>query len=182
MEGRPLDDAELIARAQSGNVAAYEDLIQRYQEVAFRTAYHITHDAGEAEDATQEAFVKAYAALGRFRAGAPFRPWLLRIVAREALDRRQAAVRRSGLTLRAAEAQAAGAPAQSPEATAEAHEERATLIGALNQLRPEDRLVLAYRYFLDLSEAEMAEALGCRPGTVKSRLSRIMRRLREQIK
>ena len=127
MEGRPLDDVELIARAQAGNVSAYEELIRRYQDVAFRTAYHITQDAGEAEDATQEAFVNAYAALGRFRAGAPFRPWMLRIVARAALDRRQAGLRRSGLTLRAAEAQASGAPAQSPEAAAEAHEERTEL-------------------------------------------------------
>ena len=181
MEGRPLDEAELIAQAQAGKITAYEELIHTYQDLAFRTAYHITHDAGEAEDATQDAFVKAYAALGRFRTGAPFRPWLLRIVAREALDRRQAAARRSGLALRAAEAQASGAPAQSPEAAAEAHEQQAMLLAALNRLRPEDRLVLSYRYFFDLSEAEMAEALGCRPGTVKSRLSRSLGRLREQM-
>ena len=182
MEGRPLDDAELIAQTQAGNTVAYEELIHRYQEVAFRTAYHITQDGGEAEDAIQEAFVKAYSALNRFRTGAPFRPWLLRIVAREALDQRQAAARRGGLALRAAEAQASGTPAQSPEAAAEAREERALLIAALNRLTPQDRLVLSYRYFLDLSEAEMADALRCRPGTVKSRLSRSLGRLREQLR
>lgn len=163
-------------------MAAYEELIHRYQEVAFRTAYHITRDGGDAEDATQEAFVKAYSALSRFRTGAPFRPWLLRIVAREALDQRRAAARRGGLALRAAAAQASGTAAQSPEASAEAHEQQALLMAALNRLRPEDRLVLSYRYFLDLSEAEMAHALDCGPGTVKSRLSRSLGRLREQMR
>ena len=72
------------------------------QEVAFRTAYLITGDASEAEDATQEAFVKAYRSLGRFRPGAPFRPWLLSIVANEAKNRSKAAGRRARLVLRAA--------------------------------------------------------------------------------
>ena len=62
--------------------------MRRYQEVAFRTAYLVTREAGEAEDAAQEAFVKAYYALARFRTDAPFRPWLLRIVANEARNRR----------------------------------------------------------------------------------------------
>ena len=61
-------------RAKGGDTAAYERLVRTYQEVAFRTAYLITGDASEAEEATQEAFVKAYRALGRFRSGARFRP------------------------------------------------------------------------------------------------------------
>ena len=80
---------------------AYEELVRRYRDVAVRTAT-IVGGADDAEDAAQEAFVKAYAALGRFRAGSPFRPWLLRIVANEARNRRRSAGRRASLAVRAA--------------------------------------------------------------------------------
>ncbi len=180
MEGRPLEDTQLVERARNGDVSAYEELVQRYQEVAFRTAFHITGDAAEAEDAAQEAFVKAYYALGRFRAGAAFRPWILRIVANEARNLRKALARRAGLAVRAA-AQASGDTALSPEAAAEAAERRSMLLDALKQLREDDHLILAYRYFFDLSEAEMAEALGCARGTVKSRLSRALGRMRQTL-
>ena len=76
---RPLEDRELIERARGGDVGAYEALVRRYQDVAVRAAY-VVAGADEAEDAAQEAFVKAYRALGTFRLDAPFRPWLLRIV------------------------------------------------------------------------------------------------------
>jgi RNA polymerase sigma factor (sigma-70 family) len=156
VEGRPLEESELVERARLGDVAAYEELVRRYQQVAFRTAYLVTSDAAEAEDAAQEAFVKAYHALGRFRAGAPFRPWLLRIVANEARNRRKAAGRRAGLALRAAEGSLSGDAAPSPEVAALEQERRATLLDAINSLREEDRQVVAYRYFLDLSEEEIA--------------------------
>ncbi len=181
MEGRPLDDGELVERARNKDVRAYEELVQRYQEHAFRTAYHFTREAADAEDAAQEAFVKAYYALPRFRAGAAFRPWLLRIVANEARNRRKAAGRRANLALRAAEDHPSGDAAPSPEVAALAQEQRELLLAALNTLREEDRLAVTYRYFLDLSEAEMAQALHCAPGTVKSRLSRALARLREHL-
>ena len=179
MEGRPLEETELVERAKHGDVGAYEQLVERYQELAFRTAFLVTEAAAEAEDAAQDAFVKAYYALGRFRSGAPFRPWLLRIVANEARNRRKAAGRRAGLALRAGEEHASGDAAPSPEAAALATEQRTALLRALNDLREEERLAVAYRYFLDLSEAEMAEALGCARGTVKSRLSRALGHLRD---
>ena len=178
MEGRPLEDSELVEQAQKGDAGAYEALVQRYQEVAFRTAYLITGEAAEAEDATQEAFVKAFYALARFRSGAPFRPWLLRIVANEARNRRKASGRGAQLALRVADDRPLGDAAPSPEEAVLAQEQRASLLQALNELREEDRLVLAYRYFFDLSESEMADALGCARGTVKSRLSRALSRLR----
>ena len=74
MEGRPADDGELFARAQRGDAAAYEEIVHRYQQVAFRTAYVITGSAADAEDAAQEGFVKAYRALATFRPGAEPRP------------------------------------------------------------------------------------------------------------
>lgn len=185
MEGRPLvveqsSDAELIERARKGEVMAYESLVRRYQDAAVRTAYVIAPD-GDAEDAVQEAFVKAYRALGRFRAGSPFRPWLLRIVANEARNRRRSAGRRAGLALRVAEDRRPGDAAPSPESAVLDHEERARLVAAINDLADGDREVIAARYFLDLSEAETAEILGLPRGTVKSRLSRAVGRLRARL-
>lgn len=180
MEGppRPDDDAELIARARGGDAGAYEALVRRHQAIAFRAACFIVGSAADAEDVVQEAFVKAYYALPRFRPGAPFRPWLLQIVSNEARNRRRAAGRRERLRLRAAPLTPGGADEPSPEAAALAAERREGLLAALADLRDEDRQVIAYRYFLELSEAEMATALGCARGTVKSRLSRALGRLR----
>ena len=183
MEGRPLEDAELVERARRGDVRAYEELVREHQQLAVRTAYVITGQTADAQDAAQEAFVKAYYALDRFREGAAFRPWLLRIVANEAINRRRSSRRRTALALRAAEA--GGRPsdgaAPSPEAAALARELRSDLVAALNRLRAEERLVIAYRYFFDLSEAEMADALGCARGTVKSRLSRALKKLQKEL-
>ena len=176
MEGRPTEDAEAIARARGGDVAAYEELVRRYQDVALRTAYLVCPET-DADDAVQEAFLKAYAALPRFRDGAPFRPWLLRIVANEARNRRRSAGRRTGLAQRAADV-AGPAVEPSPEHGYLAAEERAALFVAINTLRDEDREVIGARFLLELSEAETAEALGIPRGTVKSRTSRALGRLR----
>src|SRR5207245_1876332 len=90
MEGRPTD-GDLFTRAQRGDSGAYEEIVRRYQEVAFRTAYVVTGSAADAEDAAQEGFVKAYRALATFGTGAEPRPWLLRVVANEARIRARAA-------------------------------------------------------------------------------------------
>ena len=87
MEDRPPQEAELIARAKGGELDAYEEIVRRHQAIAFRTAWVITRSAADAEEAAQDGFVKAHAALRRFREGAPFRPWLLAIVANEARNR-----------------------------------------------------------------------------------------------
>src|SRR5260370_34532345 len=116
MEGRPKDESELFSRAQRGDTAAYEEIVQRYQLVAFRTAYVITGSAADAEEAAQDGFVKAYRALGTFRSGAEPRPWLLKIVANEARNRVRSAGRRHHLELRLAERFRPRAPAPSPKA------------------------------------------------------------------
>jgi len=173
-----IEDAELIARARSGDVTAYESIVRRYQDVAIRTAYLICPET-DADDAVQEAFLKAFDALPRFREGAPIRPWLLRIVANEARNRRRSAGRRHGLALRAAEAEAPShRTAPGPEQIVMAAEDRSELLTALNSLRDDDREVLGARFLLDLSEAETAETLGIARGTVKSRTSRALGRLR----
>ena len=163
------EERELVSHAQRGDGAAFAALVQPYEEIAFRLAYVITGSAAEAEDATQDALLKAWRALGRFRRDAPFRPWLLRIVANEARNRRRSAGRRRRLVLQAA---------HEPVAVDEPVDRRA-LLEALNALPEEWRAVLACRYLLGLSEHETAVALGVRHGTVKSRTSRALDRLRE---
>jgi RNA polymerase sigma factor (sigma-70 family) len=179
VEGRPLDETDLIARAQRGDAAAYEELVHAYQGIAFRTAYLIAGGAAEAEDAAQEGFVKAWRALGRFRRGAPFRPWLLRIVANEAHNRRRSAGRRTQLALRAATTIPSGDAAPSPEAALLGSEQRQRLLETVNALPDDQRVVISLRYFAELSEEETAETLGVPRGTVKSRTARALERLRE---
>ena len=152
-----------------------------YQGIAFRTAYLLAGNAEDAQEAAQDAFVKAYRALGRFRRGAPFRPWLLKIVSNEARNRRRSAGRREALTLRVAGGAGPADAAPSPEAALLSAERRDELLTALNRLREEDRTAIACRYFLELSEEETADALGCKRGTVKSRLSRALDRLRVEL-
>jgi RNA polymerase sigma factor (sigma-70 family) len=176
-----LEDMDLAARARRGDTGAYEELVRRYQEVAFRVAYLVTGSAQEAEDAAQDGFIKAFQALDRFTPGMPFRPWLLRIVSNEARNRKRSSGRRARLALQVAGERPSGGAAPSPEAAALDLETRQELLDALAEMNEMDRLVLAYRYFFDMSEAEMATALDCRPGTVKSRLSRALNRLREQL-
>jgi RNA polymerase sigma factor (sigma-70 family) len=180
--GRPLTEHELVERAKHGDTRAFAALVRDHEEIAFRTAVLITGNAADAEEAAQDAFVKAFRALGRFRSGEPLRPWLLTIVANEARNRRRAAGRRAALALRAAgEERPLGEAAPSPEAALLAGERRATLLDGLGRLRADDRLVIGCRYLLELSEAETAAALGVRRGTVKSRLSRALGRLREEV-
>ena len=183
MGGPQVSEDRLIARAREGDARAYEDLVRLHEQLAFRTAWVLLGSAAEAEDAVQDAFVKAWKAMGRFREGAPFRPWLLAIVAREAGTRRRSAGRRAALTARAAEDERWVPPvAEAPTEVAVLQRERAaTLVAALGRLEQRDREVVELRHVLGLSEAETAAVLGCRPGTVKSRLSRALDRLRADL-
>jgi RNA polymerase sigma-70 factor (ECF subfamily) len=181
LEGRPAEDALLVERAQHGDTDAYGELVRRYQALATRTAYVITGTSAEAEDAAQDGFTKAYFALDRFRTGAPFRPWLLRIVANEARNRRRSAGRRAQLKLRAGAERSSGDAVPSPEDSVVSREASVELLAAVNRLPEPQRLVIACRYLLQLSDEETAAALGVRHGTVKSRGARALARLREEL-
>ena len=181
MVDRPLDEAELVERARRGDLEAWETLVRTYQSIAFRTAYVLAGNAADAEEAAQDGFVKAQRALGRFRRGAPLRPWLLRIVANEARNRRRSAGRRELLALRAAAESRSGGAVPSPEAALVAREDQERLLAAVERLPDGHRDAIACRYFLELSEEETAAALGVRRGTVKSRLARALARLREDL-
>jgi RNA polymerase sigma factor (sigma-70 family) len=168
------EDAELVRRAGHGDDQAFSELVRRHQEVAFRVAYLATGQAGSAREAVQSALLKAYQRVGQLRDAEAFRGWLLRIVTNEAKNHARAEHRWSALTLKAPGPRAA----DDPEEAALAGEERRRLLDAVQSLRAEERLAVGMRYFLDLSEGEMAEALGWPRGTIKSRLSRSLATLR----
>jgi RNA polymerase sigma-70 factor, ECF subfamily len=168
-----------VRRAKAGDHEAYGELVRLHQELAFRTAFLITHSAHDAEEAVQEAFIKAHRSLRRFRAGEPFRPWILRIVTNEAYTVMRSRTRHRTLAERAREGLAPHPESRSvPHAMTVAGDERQALVRALSALSERDRQVVICRYVLDLSEAETAAVIGCRRGTVKSRLSRALDRMR----
>ncbi len=186
-EGQPnlnigSEDAEILARVRDGDRDAYAELVRRHTPVAMRTAALL--GAGEdAEDVVQEAFVKAYAALGGFRPEAPFRPWLLRIVANETRNLHRTAGRRSARERRAWE-QSRPLLLSRPDEPADAllsGERQAALVAGLARLSTPHRQVLTCRYLLDLDEAETAAVLGWPRGTVKSRVHRALPRLRQAL-
>ena len=161
-------------RAIGGDRDAYAELVRQHQDIAFRTAFLVTGSAAEAEDAAQEGFVKAWRSLDRFRRGAPFRPWLLAIVVNEARNQRRHAGRQAALALRAYDPRV-----DDVEEHVSLRSERERVVALVSEMREDDRLAIGCRYFLGLSEEEMADALGWPRGTVKSRLSRALGRLRE---
>jgi RNA polymerase sigma factor (sigma-70 family) len=175
-----LDDAAAVARARTGDVDAYEILVVRYTAPAHRAA--VLLGAGpDADDVVQEAFVKAYRQLARYEGRSGFRPWLLAIVANETRNLHRSRKRRDGLVLRAAAREHPEASAPDPADTVLDGERRQRLVEQIRALDPRDREVLVCRFLLDLSEAETAETLGLPRGTVKSRTSRALARLRGRL-
>jgi RNA polymerase sigma-70 factor (ECF subfamily) len=174
---RVIDDAEAIARARDGDLDAYAVLVARYTLRAHRAAFLL--GAGEeSDDAVQEAFVKAFRHLSRFRVGQPFGPWLLRIVANETRNLTRSRRRRAALALRLPSAEPSSPAAGGPADEVLAAERRVQLVAAVNALPDRERQVLVCRYFLDLSVTETAQVLAWPLGSVKSRTSRALNRLR----
>ena len=172
------DDAGLVRLARKNDSGAWETLVRRHQEPVFRLACLILGDAAEAEDAAQETFLRAYGALGRFDDTRPLRPWLLSIAANLARNRLRSAGRYRAALQRAF--RAAPEHYHPPPERTEAGDAR-RLREAVTRLPPDGQDIVYLRYFLGLSEAETAAALGIPPGTAKSRLSRSLARLRDII-
>jgi RNA polymerase sigma-70 factor (ECF subfamily) len=172
-----VNDAELIEQAQRGEEAAWEALVRAHQEPVFRLAYLMTGNAEEAADVAQETFLRAFQALARFDSQRSLRPWLLRIASNQARNRHR--TWRRALTA----FQRLGRSELHPTSgdwTA-AWSESVTLWQAVRRLRSGDQEIIYLRFFLDLSEGELARTLDIAPGTVKSRLSRALARLRAVI-
>jgi RNA polymerase sigma-70 factor (ECF subfamily) len=170
------DDApELLARAIAGDHEAYAALVRPHERIAYRVAAAITGRGVDAEEATQNALVKAYRSLHRFRAGAAFRPWLLRIVVNEAHNVVRSERRHERLRARAGERHEA-ARADTDE-TVIAREEVETVLAALGRLSDADRLAVALRYFAELPDREAAALVGTSTEAYRVRLLRARRRL-----
>jgi RNA polymerase sigma-70 factor (ECF subfamily) len=170
----------LLRRLAAGDQKALGEFYDLYAGLANGLALRILRDASDAEDVVQEAFVKAFNGLAAFRADAPFRPWLLQIVANETMNLHRGRRRRAGLQVRLA---AYDDPARAADPAEEAigDDRRRALLHAVRELARKDQLVITCRYFLELSEAETAQVLGWPAGSVKSRLSRALGRLRERL-
>jgi RNA polymerase sigma factor (sigma-70 family) len=179
-ESGELTDAAAVTRARAGDLGAYELLVARYTVPAHRAA--VLLGAGDdADDVVQEAMVKAYRQLSRYRGESGFRPWLLAIVANETRNLHRSRKRRDGLALRAAESTGPAPDGPDPADAVVAHERRQHLVEQLRRLPDRDREVLVCRFLLDLSELETSAALGVPKGTVKSRTNRALARLREHL-
>ncbi|MFP3882848.1 MAG: RNA polymerase sigma factor [Actinomycetota bacterium] len=181
VEGRPLAEAELISDAIDGDVDAFTQLVRTHQATALRVAYLVVRDHDEAADVTQDAFVKAHSALDSFRRDAPFRPWLLRIVRNEALNRVRRRDRQERLHIRVGNEVVSGGAAPSPETAYLEGEQRRHLLDAVETLPRRYRDVISHRYLVGLSEAETADVLDIPVGTVKSRTSRALDRLAKRL-
>ncbi|MFT3855208.1 MAG: sigma-70 family RNA polymerase sigma factor [Ilumatobacteraceae bacterium] len=166
----------MLVRAQGGDADAFSALVAAHRSSALRVATVVLGGAVGADDVVQDATTRAWRAIATVHGEGGFRPWFLRIVANAARNDRRSHRRRAAMAVRAA-GQRASEPID-PQDAAIGDEERRAVIAAMNRLSRDDRLVIALRHFEQLSEAEMADVLGCPAGTVKSRLSRAMVRLR----
>lgn len=165
---------------RAGDSDAYAELVRRHAHAAHRTAVFLGAGA-DAEDIVQESLVKAYRALGGFRKGASFRPWLLRIVANETRNLHRSARRRVAREIASQDLFLGTDEAADPATSALTAERRSELLAALARLSEPYRRVIACRYLLDLDETETATVLGWPRGTVKSRLHRGLRRLHRRL-
>jgi RNA polymerase sigma factor (sigma-70 family) len=175
-----LDESKLIQRATQGDAAAWEPLMLAHQEPVFRLAYLFLGDADDAEDITQETFLRAYHNLKRFDSTRPLRPWLLSIAANLAKNRHRSAARYLAALTRSFRAEP---PASIDiENHTEHNQDAGQLWKAVRRLSTDDQQIIYLRFFLDLSTAEAAQALDVAEGTVKSRLNRAVGRLRAIVK
>ena len=168
-------EAGLVERARHGDHQAFANLVRPHERVAYRVAAAITGWNADAEEATQNGLVQAYRSLHRFRSGAAFKPWLLRIVVNEAHNVLRAERRHERLGARAAE-QHETTIAGADEAVL-AREEVETVLKALTRLTETDRLVVALRYFAELPDNEAAALAGTSQEAYRVRLMRARRRL-----
>jgi RNA polymerase sigma-70 factor, ECF subfamily len=174
-----MDEREAIERLKKGEVDALETLVRLYHNRAGRVAYLIVRDHAVAEDLAQGAFVRAYERIGQFDTTRPFGPWFMRIVVNDAIGAARGRERRTSYEARdvGTPMEWLADPAAGPHELAEEAEERRRVWAALEKLPPAQRAAIVQRYYLGMSEAEMAEGGGHPPGTIKSRLHAARRRL-----
>jgi RNA polymerase sigma-70 factor (ECF subfamily) len=173
-----MDDVQAIRRLKRGEIGALETLVLRYQQKAIRTAFLITHDETLAEDVVQETFVRIYQRIHHFDPSRPFEPYLLRSVVNAALNVAQNAGRHLSLEGDLEQVEGLLSQAASVESDVEYTQLKQRIIAALARLEPRQRAAVIQRYYLDMSEKEMAAALDAPPGTVKWILNAARTKLR----
>ena len=169
-----MSEAELIRRAQEGDGEAFRALMEGYRQTLFGTAYLLTRDHHLAEDLVQEALIRIWQGLPKLRSDGSFKAWLARVVVNVAMSKHRRK-RLDETPMDDAFLEPADAGAVEDDVLRE--EERAALRRGIERLREDHRQVLVLRYYSELSLQEIAEALGCRQGTVKSRLHRALHQL-----
>lgn len=171
-----MDESTLILHAANGDAAAWEPLVLAHQEAVFRLSYLLLGDPDDAADVAQETFLRAWNHLKRFDTTRPLRPWLLSIASNLASNRRRSAGRYLAALTRAFRNEPTSSSSTEEKSAREM--EASDLWKAVQTLNVADQQIVYLRYFLELSVAETAQALGIPEGTVKSRLSRALERLR----
>lgn len=172
-------DSDLVTSILEGSASAQEILIQQHREAVFRLAYLLLGDVHDAEDVTQETFIRALRHLHRFDKTRTLRPWLLRISTNLARNRRRALGRYLAAVQRMIYHHPE--PITNAETESQQHLEAQILWQAVRHLNQADQEIIYLRFFLELSLNEIAETLAIPIGTVKSRLHRALRRLREVV-
>ena len=176
--GSAMDERQAITRLQHGDIDGLEYLVRRYQALALEAAVLVCRDAALAEDIVQAAFVRAYERSHQVDPARPFGPWFLRGVVNDAL---KAVTRRRSVPLDPAALPLSHAASREPgpEELLAAAETQAAVWAAIERLTPTQRAAVVLRYYLDLSDAEVARRLTLPPGTVRRRLHDARRRLRQ---
>lgn len=174
-----MDDLQAIRRLKRGDIGGLEILVSRYQAKAVRVAFLITHDEALAEDVVQETFVRLYRRIGQFDSTRPFEPYLLRSVANAALNAARKSDRQVSLDGDPEQVERLLSQAASLESEVEYRQLKQQIVQALSRLEPRQRAVVVQRYYLEMSEKEMAAALDAPPGTVKWLLNTARTRLRD---
>lgn len=181
-----MDEQALAAAAQQGDLEAFNQLVIHYQKLAYHVAYRILSDTDAAADATQDAFLRAFRAIGQYRGGS-FKAWILRIVTNTCYDQLRVKQRRPTASLEALlVSDLVPAPsfvdqAESPEAYAERQELSRAIQAGINTLLPDQRIALTLCDVAGMSYQEIAKATRVSLGTVKSRISRARAKLRNYL-
>lgn len=173
-----MNDEQAILRLKRGDIGGLESLINRYQLKATRAAFLITHDERLAQDVVQETFVRLYEHIRQFDESRPFEPYLMRSVINASLNAIREVRRLTSLDQDAGEVESLLDRAASVESQVEFGQLQREILTALSKLSPRQRAAIVQCYYLEMSEKEMALALGAAPGTVKWLLNAARDRLR----
>lgn len=173
-----MDDVQVIRRLKRGDVDGLEILMERYQVKAARAAFLVTHDEAIAQDVVQETFIRIFQRIRQFDEALPFEPYLMRSIVNASLNAVRGNERFSSLDGNMNEVENLLDRAASVESQVEFAQLQHEILDALSRLSPRQRVVIVQRYYLEMSEKEMALALGAAPGTVKWLLNAARGRLR----